>query len=229
MAVENEKEKIDASDDTKKVILNLLLEGPKTAGQIADKLKIQKSAIRSHLESLRADQAIRSYFKTEGPGRPSKIYEITNIGRELFPRKYDLFLLSVLQNIEATEGHEYAKKIIKTVADNMAKDIQNKIRNTSSNIEESLSILNSISNEMGFMSSLYKDDGDDDNNSNTYSIVSRNCIVHKVAVTNQDAICNGFHSRMIQKALEGKINPKVQLKECIALGDNYSRHAIAIK
>jgi hypothetical protein len=34
---------------------------------------------------------------------------------------------------------------------------------------------------------------------------------------------------MIQKALEGRINPKVQLKECIALGENYSRHAITTK
>jgi DeoR family suf operon transcriptional repressor len=220
---ENTKEGISAGD-TKEAILTILLESPKTAGEIANRLRIQKSAIRTHLESLRAEQAIRSYFKTEGPGRPSKIYKITAIGRELFPRKYDLFLLSVLQNIEAMEGHEYAKKIIKTVADNMAKDIQSKIKNTSLNIQESLSILNSISNEMGFMSSFHKDDRD-----GGYSIISHNCIVHKIAVSNQDAICNGFHSRLIQKALEGKINPKVQLKECIAQGDDYSRHAITIK
>ena len=61
---------------------------------------------------------------------------------------------------------------------------------------------------------------------NTYSIMSRNCIVHKVAFSNQDAICHGFHDRIIQKALEGKINPEVHLKECIARGDNYSRHII---
>jgi predicted ArsR family transcriptional regulator len=77
---------------------------------------------------------------------------------------------------------------------------------------------------MGFMSSFYKEEDD-----NVHSIISHNCIVHKVAVSNQDAICNGFHCRMIQKALEGKINPKVQLKECIALGDSYSRHTVTIK
>jgi DeoR family suf operon transcriptional repressor len=70
----------------------LLLEGPKTAGEIVDKLKIQKTAIRSHLESLRAEEAIKSYFKVEGPVRPRKVYEITESGRELFPRKYDLIL-----------------------------------------------------------------------------------------------------------------------------------------
>jgi hypothetical protein len=28
--------------------------------------------------------------------------------------------------------------------------------------------------------------------------------------------------------LEGKTNPEVNLKECIALGDNYSRHVISV-
>ena len=111
---------------------------------------------------------------------------------------------------------------MRSVADNMAQDIQDKIKSSSASIEESIKILNSASNEMGFMSSFNKEDD------NTYSIMSRNCIVHKVAFSNQDAICHGFHDRIIQKALEGKINPKVNLKECIALGDNYSRHIISV-
>jgi predicted ArsR family transcriptional regulator len=164
--------------------------------------------------------AIRSYFKVEGPGRPRKIYELTESGRELFPRKYDLLLSFILQSIETAEGHNYAKKLIRSVADNIAQEIQEKIKNSSADFEESVRILNSSSNEMGFISSFYKED------ESTYSIISQNCIVHKVAVTNQDAICHGFHDRIIQKALEGKINPEVHLKECIALGDNYSRHII---
>lgn len=218
--------KPNAIRDTKWTILNLLLDGSKTAGEIADKLKIQKSAIRNHLESLRAEQAIRSYFKAEGLGRPTKVYEITESGREMFPRKYDLLLSLILQSIEAKEGHEYTKKIITSVADNIAQDIQDKIMDSSTSLEESLRTLNSASNEMGFMSSFYKEEEEEDGS--TYSIVSRNCIAHKVAFSNQDAVCHGFHGRIIQKALEGKISPEVQLKECIALGDNYSRHVITI-
>ena len=77
---------------------------------------------------------------------------------------------------------------------------------------------------MGFMSSFYKEA--DNNGSSTYSIISRNCIVHKIAIKHQDVICHGFHDRIIQKSLDGKIGAKVQLKECIALGDKYSRHII---
>lgn len=232
------KKEADILGDTKGLILSLLLEGSKTAGEIADKLKIQKSAIRSHLEYLQSEQSVKSYFKIERLGRPRKVYELTENGRELFPRKYDLILSLILQKIESTQGHEYMKKIVESIADNIAYDIHDKIKKkSSSSLEESVRILNSFSNEMGFMSSIYKeeeeenDDEDDDNNSNnssTYSIVSRNCIVHKIAVKHQDAICHGFHDRIIEKSLDGKINAKVQLRECIALGDNYSRHVINI-
>ena len=214
-----------SSNTTKELILNLLLEGSKTAGEIADKLKIQKSAIRTHLESLQTEQSVKSYFKIERLGRPRKVYELTESGRELFfPRRYDLVLSLVLQEIESTKGHEYMKKIVESIADNMSQDIREKIKKSSSSLEESISILNSASNELGFMSSLYKEEDDDDNN--TYSIVSNNCIVHKAAIRHQDAICHGFHDRLIQKSLDGKMGAKVQLKECIALGDKHSRHII---
>lgn len=225
MATKGPSKKAETLGDTKELILNLLLGGSKTAGEIADKLKIQKSAIRTHLESLQTEQSVKSYFKIERLGRPRKVYELTESGRELFfPRRYDLVLSLVLQEIESTKGHEYMKKIVESIADNVAYDIREKIKKGSSSLEESISILNSASNELGFMSSLYKEE--DDDNNNTYSIVSNNCIVHKAAIRHQDAICHGFHDRLIQKSLDGKMGAKVQLKECIALGDKHSRHII---
>ena len=218
--------KEDILGHTKRMILNLLLDGSKTAGEIADKLQIQKSAVRIHLDSLQTEQAVKSYFRIERLGRPKRVYEVTEIGRELFPRKYDMILSLLIQKVEEKEGHEYVKNMIASIADNMANNIQDRIKkdNASDSLEKSLKILNSYSNELGFMSSLHKE-----NDIDTYSITSRNCIVHKVALSHQDAICNGLHSRIIEKALDGKVNPNVQLKECIALGDHYSRHIISIK
>lgn len=228
MATKGPSKKADIlGGNTKELILNLLLGGSKTAGEIANKLKIQKSAIRTHLESLQKEQSVRSYFKIERLGRPTRVYELTESGRELFPRRYDLILSLVLQEIESTKGHEYMKKMMESIADKMAYDIREKIKKNPSSFEESIRILNSVSNEMGFMSSFHKE-ADNNGSSSTYSIISRNCIVHKAAIRHQDAICHGFHDRIIQKSLDGKINAKVQLKECIALGDKHSRHIITV-
>ncbi|HJS81410.1 MAG TPA: ArsR family transcriptional regulator, partial [Nitrososphaera sp.] len=72
---------------TKQRILDLLLASPKSAGEVAEALQIQKSAARVHLEALQSQQAVRSKFRIERMGRPRKVYELTEEGRELFPRK----------------------------------------------------------------------------------------------------------------------------------------------
>jgi predicted ArsR family transcriptional regulator len=139
-----------------------------------------------------------------------------------------MILSLLIQKIEEKEGHEYVKDVIASIADSIANEIRERIKksNTSGSLEKSLKILNSFSNELGFMSSVNKEDNDGIGN---YSVISRNCSVHKVALGHQDVICNGFHTRMIEKALDGKVNLDVQLKECIALRDNYSRHIISTR
>jgi predicted ArsR family transcriptional regulator len=217
------------SGATKQKIMEILLEGPRSLGEITDKLQIQKSAVRVHLQSLQSEKAVESHFKIERLGRPRKIYSLTENGRELFPRKYDLILSLVLKKITETNGKEQARKIIESVADDMATNIRYEIEKNGrlDNYKESLKIFNSVSNEMGFASSITKDhDGN-------FSVLSKNCILHKVALNHQDVICHGLHDRMIIRSLNGsekqQPNINVELKECIALGDNFSRHAITKK
>jgi predicted ArsR family transcriptional regulator len=226
----DKKDQRPLSGATKQKIMEILLEGPRSLGEITDKLQIQKSAVRVHLQSLQSEKAVESHFKIERLGRPRKIYSLTENGRELFPRKYDLILSLILKKITETNGKEQARKIIESIADDMATNIRYEIeKNGSSSLdsfEESLKIFNSASNKMGFASSITKEhDGN-------FSVLSKNCILHKVALNHQDVICHGLHDRMIMRSLSGGKkkqqyrNMNVELKECIALGDNFSRHAI---
>ena len=107
----------------------------------------------------------------------------------------------ILKKITETNGKEQARKIIESVADDMATNIRYEIeKNCSSSLdsfEESLKIFNSVSNEMGFASSITKEhDGN-------FSVLSKNCILHKVALNHQDVICHGLHDRMIMRSLSG--------------------------
>ena len=86
----NKEDQGRLSGTTKQKIMEILLEGPRSLGEITDKLQIQKSAVRIHLESLQSEKAVESRFKIERLGRPRKIYSLTENGRELFPRKYYL-------------------------------------------------------------------------------------------------------------------------------------------
>src|SRR3989454_10780773 len=146
--------------ETKQKILELLLEGPKSAGEISDILHIQKSASRAHLESLQAERHVKSRFRIERLGRPKKLYELTDYGRELFPRKYDTILNLLLKKIaEKQGGQEEARKLVESIADSIATDIRNRIdkNNSSGNIEDALKVLNSVSNDLGFVSTVSKE------------------------------------------------------------------------
>lgn len=211
--------------ETKQKILELLLHDvAMSAGEVSDRLQIQKSAARVHLESLKTVGAIKSKFQIEKMGRPKKVYELTEKGRELFPRKYDMFLNLVLNKIAGIKGEDEATEIVESVADDLAAGIRARIshENSGGNLESALRIINDASNEMGFVSSLEKDEKD-----NSYCIQSKNCILYKVASSNQRTICHGLHDRIISKSLDqGKPGTKVELKECMALGNEYCRHVI---
>jgi DeoR family transcriptional regulator, suf operon transcriptional repressor len=213
--------------ETKEKILELLLGGSKSAGEVADRLQIQKSAARVHLESLQSLRAVRSKFKIEKMGRPKKVYELTEKGREFFPRKYDLFLNLVLDKIADKKGQAEAREIIESIAEDIASGIRAKINKnnhtTTHDLEQSLKIINDATNQMGFASSLGREE-----KNNSYYIQSKNCILHKVASANQDMICHGLHDKIISKSLEGNNNPeaRIELKECMALGNEYCRHII---
>ena len=218
------QEEIVNLGETKEKILELLLDGSKSAGEVAERLQIQKSAARVHLESLQSLRAVRSKFKIEKMGRPKKVYELTEKGREFFPRKYDLFLNLVLDKITGKKGKAEAREIIESIAEDIASGIRSKIdkNNHDRDLEHSLKIINDASNQMGFASSLGRDEKD-----NSFYIQSKNCILHKVASANQDMICHGLHDKIISKSLEGN-NPdaRIELKECMALGNEYCRHIV---
>ena len=102
---------------------------------------------------------MESTFQIERLGRPRKIYTLTKNGRELFPRKYDSILSLILKNISEANGKEQARKIIESIADDIATNIRHEIKKNGclDNFEESLKIFNSISNDMGFASSITKE------------------------------------------------------------------------
>ena len=124
---DKQENKTNLSGDTKQRILEILLEGSMSLGEITSKLQIQKSAVRVHLESLQAENAVESHFKIERLGRPRKIYRLTENGRELFPRKYDLVLSLILKRISETNGQEQARKLVESVADDLAASIKYEI------------------------------------------------------------------------------------------------------
>jgi predicted ArsR family transcriptional regulator len=113
-------------DRTRDLVARAILEnGPATAVALATKLHITPAGIRRHLDNLIAEgvlsarEPFTSAKDARGRGRPSKVFVMTDIGREKFEHTYDDLAVSALRFM-ASKGD---KTLVKEFAKNRAEDI----------------------------------------------------------------------------------------------------------
>ena len=115
-----------SEDRTRDLVARAILEnGPATAVTLAAKLKITPAGIRRHLDNLveqgvlSAREPFQSSLDSRGRGRPSKVFVMTDQGREKFEHTYDDLAVSALRFM-ATKGNN---ALVKEFARNRAEDI----------------------------------------------------------------------------------------------------------
>lgn len=85
---------------TREVVLSLLLkEGEATAAQLAERLAVSVQVMRRHLRSLEDDGLVEASPSSEGPGRPSNHWRLTERGHDGFPDGSEHFALGLLDSI----------------------------------------------------------------------------------------------------------------------------------
>jgi len=201
--------------DPKRRVMSLLLEERQTAVSLAGKLKIFESAVRQHLEALENAGLVASKFEQRGLGRPKKIFSISQLGAELFTRKYDLLLDMMLRKVSDVYGPQALRFIVLSIAKDWGSELASSLENAS--YRDRLKGVTDALDQLGFATQLEEKNG-------KASIVSRNCIILKTATSNHDLMCHKFHAELIRAALK---RGKVELQECMLNGDQYCRHSIA--
>lgn len=97
-------------DKTRDQVARTILEsGPASAVALAEKLSITPTGIRRHLDSLIAEGVLsaREPFQSRaarGRGRPSKVFVMTDIGRERFEHSYDDLAVAALKFMASKNG-----------------------------------------------------------------------------------------------------------------------------
>src|SRR5580658_11024592 len=110
-------------EGTRGRILEELATAPRTARDLAKKLGIQESAARGHLGRMEERGLVVPTFRREGVGRPRKRYALTGQGQEMFPRKYDLILDSVVDELLASKGEGFVSALFAEAAHRMAREV----------------------------------------------------------------------------------------------------------
>jgi predicted ArsR family transcriptional regulator len=111
-------------DKTRNQVARAILEsGPATAAALAKKLDITPAGIRRHLDSLVTEGVLsaRDPYQSQerGRGRPSKVFVMTDSGREKFEHSYDDLAVAALKFMASKNGEHLVNEFATTRADEL--------------------------------------------------------------------------------------------------------------
>lgn len=95
------------------VLLALKRDSPLTAEDLAAMFGISAVAIRRHLTNLERDHLVQHRQARQAKGRPSFVYELTEDGHRLFPRRYDQLANQILETVDELFGAEAIDRIFR--------------------------------------------------------------------------------------------------------------------
>lgn len=198
---------------TKSRIVKELARGPRTALQLAATLRVQVSAARKHLERLEAMGIATARFERRGPGRPKKLYALTETGQELFPRGYDAVLNAFLADLVREKGEAGAERAVGRVAADFARGVDGEPSPDRAHLRR----LNEDLAEMGFDPELAIE-------GRTCTITSRNCPILRTAKAHRELVCRGLHAEVIRRAT----GVPVERGRWIVDGDSVCTHTVRV-
>ncbi len=177
-------------------------------------LKINKNAVKEHMETLELKGYVRSFFRGGGAGRPRKFYELIEKGMNLLPKKYVSFATMLVEEIESEFGRNKVNEILGKVADKIVTEsgwtkVDGGVKLSR---EDKISKLNdfvSTLNKLGYYARLEVTD-------DVVRIIRHNCIFYELAKNNSKIICSSLGSEIIKNS----INQKFDIKERFSDGNN---------
>ncbi len=180
--------------------------------EIAAELDITDMAVRRHIHSLELDNLITSVMNRQTKGRPSKLYQLSKAGEELFPKKYKQLTIEILHELkaagqEALIGELFTKRKRRLVE-------KYKYEVTGLSFNEKLKILKSIQDAEGFMSEIMIENG-------VVHFKEYNCPYAEVAKEFRQ-IC-ASERELVKEFLQ---TDAVKVESCMALGGSCCHYVI---
>ncbi|MEM9136843.1 MAG: iron-sulfur cluster biosynthesis transcriptional regulator SufR [Cyanobacteria bacterium P01_F01_bin.42] len=164
----------------KQQILDHLLRGQATAGDLASALSVSPQAIRRHLKDLEADGLIEFESTHEGMGRPQHRYQLSRKGRSRFPDRYDEFALDLIDSLFETVGPDQTQTILKKQWERKALEYRKKLGQGT--LADRVQGLVQLRQQEGYMSECYPQPVDiDPSEAKRFVLTEYNCTISQVA------------------------------------------------
>lgn len=142
--------------------------------ELAAELGLTGMGVRRHLEVLEDEGLVeRSTCAHHGVGRPPNGWRLSASGMELLPRRYDTFVLQLLEDVSEHLGDEGVDGLLRCRCEKLASQYRDELSGRET-LEEQVATLARVRDQAGYMAEWHRD-GD------ALLLVECNCAVHRVA------------------------------------------------
>jgi DeoR family transcriptional regulator, suf operon transcriptional repressor len=126
------------------VLALLQRKGSLTVKELEDALGVTATAVRQQIATLLSESYIAQEAERNGRGRPRNVYSLTPKGRALFPKHYDEFTNSLLNEILVSEGPQRVVGLLQGMSRRMAEQYATQIASheTADRAQELTELLN---------------------------------------------------------------------------------------
>jgi predicted ArsR family transcriptional regulator len=162
-----------------RILMFIKMRGEVTSLVISEELSITKEGARKHLLNLAQEGLIESSVKSEGVGRPSTYYTLTDKGLSQFPDTHAEVTVQLLQSVKNLLG-ENALDLLITDREKSTYDRYEQALSKAKSLEQRLEALTQIRSKEGYMAE-WKKEGDN------YFLIENHCPICAAATE-----CQGF-------------------------------------
>lgn len=162
-----------------RILMFLKMRGETTSLLISKELSITKEGARKHLLNLAEGGLIRSVTKSEGVGRPSTYYTLTEKGLSQFPDSHADVTVQILRSVKNLLGENALNLLINDREKNTYERYEKALVKAES-LEQRLDVLVKVRSEEGYMAEWTKEGND-------YFLIENHCPICAAATE-----CQGF-------------------------------------
>jgi DeoR family transcriptional regulator, suf operon transcriptional repressor len=202
------------STSTKEKILNHIKANIQmTVLELSAELNITEMAVRRHLQVLETDGLLISFMKKNMTGRPSKVFQLSELGEEFFPKQYKQIGMDLLQEINRLDASIINQAIVSR-QERMVNRYRGRFKDKS--FKGQINELAKIQSEMGFMAEVNETDSEE-----VGQIRQSNCPYLEIA-RDFPEICRNEH-KFYEELLQTKNIEKIS---SLSRGDNCCHYVI---
>lgn len=139
-----------------RILMFLKMRGEVTSLLISEELSITKEGARKHLLNLAQEGLIESFVKSEGVGRPSTYYALTEKGLAQFPDTHAEVTVQLLKSVKNLLGDNALDLLISDREKN-THDRYEKALSPAKSLEQRLEALAKVRSEEGYMAEWKKE------------------------------------------------------------------------